>query len=458
MKTYCKNLNLTDQSFIFEAILAYLHDKIRKRSTVRFISGYTGYSESYVRNTLLAERAPEDNSAKDKFLISTCMRLAKEMSDHISLRTVREHIIQRSYGEKIIRYLEITDTGSKKRRDLGLEATIFRLYEAVANEAAMPLFRAKVGEFQIGSIKGKGQAYGRKAILRWMSRDPEGTKYGIQADVSKCYPSIPHENLKAMYHRDLKKSQDLLYLLDTFLLLYEEYPNPKATDPHRGILIGSPVSKDLCNYFVSRLYHYASEKLYVEKKRRGVVRRERMLSHIIIYADDILIFGQNKRLLHNAMKMISAFARDCLGLTVKPSWVKFRTQHCGRSGRLTGCVIDFIGLQFHGGEVTEKFYYGRRTKHRRAWVTIRGRTFIKAKRKLFRFTRMVKRSITVTQKFAKSLVSYYGCFTNTDAAAFRRKNKVDQIMRIARRIISDYVKGKPYHTTKYYDMWRSRIA
>ena len=71
MKTYCKNLDLTDQSFIFEAILAYLHDKIRKRSTVRFISGYTGYSESYVRNTLLAERAPEDNSAKDKFLISS---------------------------------------------------------------------------------------------------------------------------------------------------------------------------------------------------------------------------------------------------------------------------------------------------------------------------------------------------------------------------------------------------
>ena len=457
MKTYCKNLDLTDDAFIYGAVFDYLHDKVRKRSTVRFISGYTGYSESYVRQTLIGEKR-EEGDGKDRFLKSVCTRISKEMSEHIRYRTVREHIMQRCYGEKVIRYLEITDVGSKKRRDLGLEATIFRLYEAVANEAALPLFRAKVGEYQIGSIKGKGQAYGRKAILRWMSRDPEGTKYGIQADMSKCYPSIPHDKLQAMYHRDLHKSHDLLYLLDTFLSLYEEYPNPKALDPCKGILIGSPISKDLCNYYVSRLYHYATENLYVEKKRRGQVQRIRMLAHIIIYADDILLFGQNKKLLQKSMDLIMKYAKDQLGMTIKPDWVKFRTQYSREGGTISGRVIDFIGLQFHGGEIKEKYYFNRRTRYRRTRVTIRGRTFIKARRKLSRFTRMVKRRTVVTEKFAKSVISYYGCFTTTDSATFRKKNKVDQIMRIVRRIISDYAKGKAYDQTKYYNMWRSRIA
>ena len=47
----------------------------------------------------------------------------------------------------------------------------------------------------------------------------------------------------------------------TFIELYEEFPNPESKDTMRGILIGSPVSKDLCNYFLSYAYHYAVEKL-----------------------------------------------------------------------------------------------------------------------------------------------------------------------------------------------------
>lgn len=457
MKTYCKNADIADPKFIEGAILDYLYDKTRKRSTIRFLSGYTGYSQAWVRDRLSAEKR-EGVPRAEGFLASACRRLSVEMAEHIRLRMVREHIIQRRYGEKIIRYLEITDSGSGKRRDLGLEATIFRLYEAVADRAAMPLFKAKVGEYQIGSIKGRGQAYGRKTILRWMGRDPGGTKYGAQADVRKCYPSIPHESLRKMYHRDLRKSTDLLYLLDTFLILYEAFPAPRCADPRRGILIGSPVSKDLCNYYLSRLYHYASEELYVEKQRRGKRVRTRLLSHIIIYADDILAFGPNRKHLHVAMKMMVEFAWKELGLTIKPSWVKFRTQYRTAGGASVGHVIDFIGLQFHGGEVMEKFYFGRRTRHRKVWATIRGRTFIKAKRKLARFIKMVKRKAVVTEKFAKSAISYYGCFKSTSSAAFRSRNKVDHVMRIVRKIIGSYANGKAYNADRYYNMWRSRIA
>ena len=71
---------------------------------------------------------------------------------------------------------------------------------------------------------------------------------------------------------------------------------------------------------------------------------------------------------------------------------------------------------------------------------------------------MVRKKATVSEKFAKAAISYYGCFKSTDSATFRTRNKVDAAMGIVRRIISDYAKGKAYNADKYYQIWRSKIA
>lgn len=66
-----------------------------------------------------------------------------------------------------------------------------------------------VSVFQVASIPGRGQAYGKKYIERWMSRDPEGTKYCVQSDIKKCYPSMSHDKILEFLRRDLvKKNQD----------------------------------------------------------------------------------------------------------------------------------------------------------------------------------------------------------------------------------------------------------
>ena len=102
-----------------------------------------------------------------------------------------------------------------------------------------------------------------------------------QCDIRRCYPSISHEKLRGYLKRDLHKSHELLYMFMTFIELYEEFPNPESKDTMRGILIGSPVSKDLCNYFLSYAYHYASEKLVKISTRRGKAREKRLISHVI---------------------------------------------------------------------------------------------------------------------------------------------------------------------------------
>ena len=475
MRTYCKDVDLTDSQFVSNAIWNYMHDKKGNKQLVRFFAAWSGKTfkdayfllkiacdPNYINNLKKSGTSEEDarkifNSGY-QFFEKITEEIAAEMTVNLKRRTVREHIIQRSGKERVIRYLEITDVGSGKRRDLGLESFIFRLYEAVANIAAQPLFDAKVGEFQVASVKGKGQKFGKKTVAKWLGQDPEGTKIGCKADVKQCYPSIDHDKLRSMLHRDIHKAGLLVYLFDTIIDLYEEYPNPKIDNPQKGILIGSPVSKDLCNYYMSKLYHYACEQLFKVKVRRGKEQKTRLISHIIIYMDDIQIYGSNKKDIQKAMEMLVKYARSELDLTIKPNWRKFRSMYKNAAGKTVGCLLDFMGFRFHGGEVRQKNYFGRPVKYREVWVTIRDRTFLKSRRKFERFVRKVKRKRTVSFKFAKSLTSYFGCFKQTDSATFRKDNKIDQKMRIARRIVSDYAKGKPYQTDKYYQMWRCKCA
>lgn len=474
MKTYCKDIDITNKEFIYDAIMNYMKDKRGSKQLLEFFSVWTGKKFIEVRKILKFFCNPEyihylkknGTSNEDaqvlfdsawEFFIGITDQIAEEMSEHLKNRTVWEHIHERLGKEKVIRYLEITDVGSGKRRDLGLESFLFRLYEVVANAAADPLFNAKVGVYQVASIKGKGQKFGKKAVEKWLSRDPDGTKFAIQADVSKCYPSIDHSVLRSMFHRDLKKAPLIVYLFDTIIDLYETYPNPKQLDASKGILIGSPVSKDMCNYYMSSLYHYATEQLYKVTTRRNKAKRTNLISHIIIYMDDIIIFGGNKRDLQTAMATVVQFCKEKLRLSIKPNWRKFRMMY-QKGEKTIGCMLDFMGFRFHSGEIVQKYYFGRKAKYRKTWVTIRSSTFIKARRKLNRFVKKVKRKDIVSYRFAKSLASYFGCFKSTDAVTYRHTNKVDSIMKIARCIISNYAKGKAYNTDLYYKMWRSKIA
>ena len=156
--------------------------------------------------------------------------------------------------------------------------------------------------------------------------------------------------------------------------------------------------------------------------------------------------------------MLVRFAAEELYLTIKPSWRKFRSMYRNNEGKTCGCLLDFMGFRFHGGEVRQKNYFGRVVRYRETWITVRARTFLKIRRKVERFIRMVKRKQVVSYKFVKSLTSYFGCLKQTDSATFRKDNKIDQKIRIARKIVSDYAKGNVYQTEKYYQMWRCKCA
>ena len=258
--------------------------------------------------------------------------------------------------------------------------------------------------------------------------------------------------------RDLRKSDELLYLFTVFIELYEEWPSPEALAPDRGILIGSPVSKDLCNYFLSYAYHYASERLVKETCRRGQTKIKRLISHIIFYMDDITMYAANKTHLKQAVKMMIAYMLNFLDLRIKPDWIMQKTMYEDQVGKTKGALLDFMGFRFHGGDVETKSYFGRQKKHKKVWVTIRRNIFLTARRKMNKFLKLVKHHVAVKIKFVRSVISAYGWFKNTNMVKYRIRNKVDELMRIARKIASDYDKGNGYVEKKYFNMWRRYYA
>ena len=61
------------------------------------------------------------------------------------------------------------------------------------------------------------------------------------------------------------------------------------------------------------------------KTRRGKTTRKRLIYHIMIQMDDIILFGSNKKDLHKAMLLVIEFVKSTLCLKIKDSWSLFRT-------------------------------------------------------------------------------------------------------------------------------------
>lgn len=336
-----------------------------------------------------------------------------------------------------------------------LSAGTRTLDEVLAKEAADELWTAKVGLFQVASIPGRGQAYGKKYIERWMSRDPEGTKYCVQSDIKKCYPSMSHDKILEFLRRDLGKSDMLLYLFETLIGLYSEAKvQNKEKDCKHGIFIGSPVSKDLCNYYLSYLYHYCTNELYEMKTRRGKTTRKRLIYHIMIQMDDIILFGSNKKDLHKAMLLVIEFVKSTLCLKIKDSWSLFRTGYVDRNGKQKGRDLDYMGLVFHGQNLIKRCYSGKTVTIRNVSTRIRASIFLKARRKIHRFAKKIKNKKIIGSKFAMSTIAYNGWFVTTDSFLVRVAECWDQLISMAKNIISRYAKQKSYAMEKYYKKWR----
>ena len=143
-------------------------------------------------------------------------------------------------------------------------------------------------------------------------KDRENTKYCLKIDIRKYYPSIKNNILKQLLRKKFK-DRDLLNLLDEIIDSNLE-----------GCPIGNLLSQWFGNFYLTYFDHYIKEVLKIK--------------NIYRYCDDIVILGNNKDNLRDALNKIREYLKDNLQLELS-NYQIFPVASRG---------IDFLGyVSFH---------------------------------------------------------------------------------------------------------------
>lgn len=321
--------------------------------------------------------------------------------------SIYNEIDTQSIKLKPIIYQSRVDVSSGKVRKIGLASVKQQVYDYIAVKACKTMFLNKIGTYQCASIKGRGQTYGKKAIEKWIRKNPKKCKWVWKGDIEKFYPSVPHDKLKKLLKRDIKNSI-VIYILFTLINTYI-----------KGLCIGSYLSQFLANYFLSYAYHYLSEKCFkIRHKRNGTIQRVRLLHYVLFYMDDIVIFGSSKKHLKLCIKALKRYLCVYLGLKIKCNEQLFK---------LDSRPIDMMGFKIY----TFK-------------TTIRKRIFKRANKLVSKY-RNPKRLMSL--KDARSFMSYKGYFDNSNSFKYKLKHKFKRISECARKVIKNESKSFVYTET-----------
>jgi len=216
-----------------------------------------------------------------------------------------------------------------------------------------------------GSIPKRGPHYAKKYVDRWIKRDPKHTKYALQIDVAKFYPSIDHDILKEMLRKKFK-DPDVLWLLESII---------DSTDS--GLPIGNYTSQWFANFYLQRLDHKIKQKYKVKYYSR--------------YMDDCLMFGSNKKKLHLIRKGIEDELRR-IGLRLKINWQVYKV-NCR--------APDYVGFRFYRDKIILRKRNARRIRRR---------------------ARKVFKKLLYNYKDSCAMVSYMGWLKHSNSINFYRKN------------------------------------
>lgn len=222
-----------------------------------------------------------------------------------------------------------------------------------------PVLRRGMYQYSCGNIKGRGPLYGKRYIQQNIRHKYKDTKYYLQLDVRKFYPSIKPELVMTLLNRKIKDRQ-LLYLMRKIICKEDQLP------------IGTLPSMMLANFVLEGLDHYIKQDMRVKCYTR--------------HADDMMLFLPNKRRLHTIRRKIAEYL-DGLGLRLKDNWQVSRTRDS----------ISYVGYR----------YYRDRTILSKA-------TMLRASRKV----RNTAKKNTWNPHNCKSILSYLGIIRHCDCRNF----------------------------------------
>lgn len=314
-----------------------------------------------------------NNAAKHKKDRAEVQRVLADVEGHTDI--ILRMIVEESYKPTPYRVFEVIDGVSGKHRIVSCPKFFpDQVLHWLAILSAQEIFMHGMYEFVCGSIPNRGVHYGRKYVKKWIETDKKNTKYCAKLDITKFYPSIDHDALKAELRRKFK-DQKLLWLFDTIIDSTES-----------GLPIGNYTSQWLANFLLQGLDHKIKEEMHVV--------------HYMRYMDDMVLFGANKKKLHADIKEIAETIAP-LGLTLKGNWQVFRVDYIDKKGKRRGRDVDFMGFRFFRDKIIM-----------RKKISLRAR----------RLAARISKSRHVTFKQAAAMLSYMGWFKYSDSFGYYKKH------------------------------------
>ena len=262
--------------------------------------------------------------------------------------------------------IEIYDGISRKKRTIIVPKYLEQIIHHMCVQVMQPIFMKGMYEHSYGSIPERGCHKGKKFIEKWIKHDRKNVKYCLKMDIRHFFDFIPHNIIKNKLAKIIHDKR--------FLNVLNEIIDVNG----KGLPLGFYTSQWLANWYLQDLDHYIKEQL-------GAV-------HYIRYMDDMVIFGSNKRKLHQIQKAITDFLENNLGLKMKDNWQVFRFDYI-KNGQHYGRFLDFMGFRFY-----------------RDRTTLRKSIMLKATRKAKRISKKEKTTIYDVRQ----IMSYLGYIDCTD--------------------------------------------
>lgn len=384
MKRKCKHIDITNPDTIREWVTDCIR-RHKKRYDFRDMLFQYGMSQKDY-DTCIEEH-------NNSLLPPTVEKIITEVC-----RQLRE----RSLELKPVRIREQKDKTTGKIRMIGCEPPMQQIFDYIAVYSCQDIWNSRLALQQCSSVPGRGQIYGMKMLRRYIISDNRAIRYArkhryrytskckyvVKLDVKKCFPSARLEIFMELFKHDCGNN--------TILWLWEQLFRTHRINGYEGFMIGSLISQWACQYMLSFIYNEAMSITYM---KRG--EKHRAVSHMVMFMDDMALFGSNRTQLLKAVRHLFTFAREKLGFELKPN---FAIQPLGQ--------IDMMGYVIY----------------RKGTVSIRARNYIKARRLKLRY----KGRGTLSLRQAKRLTSYKGFFVHSGY----NKGGMSEAFRTAQKIIS----------------------
>ena len=238
----------------------------------------------------------------------------------VELTTLSTELRQGRYVPQPLRRAWLPKPGRREKRPLGIPAVRDRVVQAAIRHVLEPIFERTFADHSYGFRTGRRCQDALRVVERWLR---EGYTWVVDADLQRCFDSIPHDRLMARVEEQLADGR--------LLALLRGYLTAKVMDglsewtPEAGTPQGAVISPLLANIYLNPLDHLLAGQ--------GI--------RMVRYADDFVILCRSREEAERALSVVQTWVQ-AEGLALHPE--KTRIVDATQPGG-----FDFLGYHFECG-------------------------------------------------------------------------------------------------------------